>query len=343
MSKLKKTVMLKVMMIVLTGLFYAKGIFAADTKAYEAYLAKYPDSQNRIAAVRQEASPTQLAEIAVKDEQALVRSAAVEQIADQNLLAKRAVEDSDPDVRFTAFNKLTDQPLLAKIVQGNGVDAVIRQFAAYRIESPDDLPERWDDYHDNPGKILRLRRAGKELEKLKNLKNMKVVVQAKRLGPVYYSGRGVSFSEYGEQVDISVTWSGLKTKSNQEVRESWETDFPRSIETSGGSKDVLLWSADIPMHKYMAKLLSRLSCSENELSFLATQSIVPELRWAAVAGLNAPEIISKIALEDRSSLVRLAAVEKVSDPALLAKIYLEDQDDAIHNLSRERLGIPEDR
>lgn len=93
------------------------------------------DSDVGDAAAKQLCDQAQLAKIAVKDNDALVRAAAVRRLTDQTLLAKIAVRDKYTLVRAAAVRKLSAPALLTKIAVEDKY-ALVRAAAAETLGDP---------------------------------------------------------------------------------------------------------------------------------------------------------------------------------------------------------------
>jgi hypothetical protein len=93
----------------------------------------------RRAAVQKLEDPIQLAKIARKDKQWLVRDAAVNNtnLTDQTLLEKLATKDESDGVRITAIKKLTDQSVIIGIVKNKEEFWWVRVAAVWMLTDQD--------------------------------------------------------------------------------------------------------------------------------------------------------------------------------------------------------------
>jgi hypothetical protein len=248
-----------------------------------------------------------LANLAIEDKDSYVRKAAVLKLTDQALLAKLAMVDDDEGVKYEAIKGITEQALRAKVREDAG-DRIKRAQAVAALDESDPILKRLAGdlrsvNREARTSIARIKLAIQEPRIKSKFPRLQCVVDVSEISQDYGDHfSSAKFKMGGEHVVIT-----LRQDGETFGRTSWSTNFP-------GSASFLRFQhgAQVSGEDLLEKLFQLNAFMPEDLAELV-HSNIPEVRIAAVAHFSDPALLTKLATEDKDSIVRKAAKRRIAE------------------------------
>jgi ankyrin repeat protein len=273
-----------------------------------------PDRRERVKAVELVTDQTVLAKLAlaVEEKDFFVRRAAILKLTDQTLLTKLALEDENPHIRAIAVLKLTDQTLLAKLavkehyeVRSAAVEVLTDQVLLARIAVDD--------------KDLMVRKAAiKKLTDQTLLTKLALEDKDPRV-------RAIAVQELTDQaLLVKLAMTDEQPLVRATAAENL-TDQTLLAKLATEDKD----------EKVRAAAAGRLT-DQALLAKLAVGGENSDIRRVAVENLTDQALLVELS-KDRDFNIRYGVVKNLADPNVLAKLAVEDKDERIRRAAEVKL------